>query len=138
MSTDQAKPAEVAVVVPEWYHLSAMEALRAEVAARDARIAELERGDRILRTLLAYRTCPMLYRDDGELSDCSAHPFIDFKRDTAEAIQDKLQQRSLAKWKEQSEPTEHPSAIPVGGSLAHPDDAARAGAAIGDGFEPMR
>lgn len=36
------------------------------------------------------------------------------------------------------EPTEQPSAIPVGGSLVHPDDAARAGAAIGPNFNPMR
>lgn len=36
------------------------------------------------------------------------------------------------------EPAEQPSAIPVGGSLVHPDDAAKTGAAVGNNWGPMR
>lgn len=70
-------------------HAEDAASLRAEVAARDARIAEL----------LA-----------------------------------QVQYWRVEAWR----PREQPSAIPVGSSLVHPDDAARASAAIGPGFEPMR
>lgn len=51
----------------------------------------------ILRRLLAVRVAgAMLYADDGELQDCSALPHIDFKRDCASCIEQKLQARGLA------------------------------------------
>ena len=48
-----------------------------------------------LRTLLAFSYCgPMLYHDDGELQDNTAHPFIDFKNDNVNTIADKMLRRT--------------------------------------------
>lgn len=49
---------------------------------------------RAMRELLAIRVAgASLYTDDGELSDCSVHPAIDFLRDTPEQIKAKLIER---------------------------------------------
>lgn len=48
----------------------------------------------LLRKLLALRVAgAMLYTDDGELSDASSAPYIDFKRDSAEDIEKMLLER---------------------------------------------
>lgn len=39
-----------------------------------------------------------LYGDDGELSDCSKMPFIDYKRDSVELIAFKIQQRRIQEY----------------------------------------
>jgi hypothetical protein len=50
-----------------------------------------------LRIVLANVYCPVvLYSDDGELQDNRAHPTIDFKRDTAEEIVEKMKLRTIA------------------------------------------
>ena len=47
-----------------------------------------------LRAMLAYAFCgEQLYDDDGELQDNRVHPFIDFRRDLADEIEDKMRQR---------------------------------------------
>lgn len=52
-----------------------------------------------LRRLLAVRVAgAMLYTDDGELSDGTQMPCIDFKRDAATLIADKLRQRGRANY----------------------------------------
>lgn len=52
----------------------------------------------LLRQMLALRVGgPHLYTDDGELQDNSEHPAIDFKRDSAELIRQKLIQRAERK-----------------------------------------
>lgn len=51
-----------------------------------------------LRRLLALaHCCSTLYTDDGELSDCSVFPDIDFKRDSVEVIEQKLKERAARK-----------------------------------------
>lgn len=55
------------------------------------RMEELMTENKKLRFLLACRVAgSTLYGDDGELSDCSEHPFIDFKRDDPDTLQAKL------------------------------------------------
>ena len=49
-----------------------------------------------LRRLLALTySGTSLYGDDGELQDTKVQPFIDFKRDSADEIEDKIQERAL-------------------------------------------
>ena len=75
------------------------EMVRAELAKPDARPApaEPQMAERGLRELLAYRfSGALLYHDDGELQDNSARPFIDFLRDSAETIKQKLMERAIA------------------------------------------
>ena len=58
-------------------------------------LENLKRENRQLRRMLAVRIGGSgLYRDDGELQDASQHPFIDFKRDSADEIQAKLIERN--------------------------------------------
>ena len=60
-----------------------------------------ETDDFKLRALLAITySGATLYADDGELSCCAMHPFIDFKRDTPEEIALKMQERSIKRWKD--------------------------------------
>ena len=48
-----------------------------------------------LRRMLAFAVGgPLLYADDGELHDSTVRPWIDFKRDPLEAIQEKLAERA--------------------------------------------
>lgn len=59
-----------------------------------AEIKRLTRDGRALRRML----CAALYggtayMDDGEASDCSVRPFIDFIRDSPESIQEKIIRR---------------------------------------------
>lgn len=59
-------------------------------------VSDLEADNRHLRRLLA--TCvagATLYRDDGELSDGSVLPVIDFKRDSVKDIERKLALRMM-------------------------------------------
>jgi hypothetical protein len=59
--------------------------------------AEQPRPEQVLRRLLAYRCAgPLLYADEGELLDNSARPWIDFKRDSVDAIETKLGERARA------------------------------------------
>lgn len=54
-----------------------------------------------LRALLALTySGPSIYADDGELQDCSMQPFIDYKRDSAELIAFKFQQRSIKRYEQ--------------------------------------
>lgn len=55
--------------------------------------------NQLLRRLLAIRVAGMsLYCDDGELQDNSVQPFIDFKRDSAQVIQEKIIERNKRKF----------------------------------------
>jgi hypothetical protein len=76
--------------------LITLESAETWAAAREAAaLAE----NKALRALLAYRVAgAMLYRDDGEMSDSTQHPSIDFKRDSAEDIEAKLRQRMRANY----------------------------------------
>lgn len=65
----------------------------AAMAASD----ELPRAEQVLRRLLAYRIAgALLYADDGELQDNTARPWIDFRRDSVDAIEEKLGERTRA------------------------------------------
>jgi hypothetical protein len=49
-----------------------------------------------LRKMLAWTYSGFsLYCDDGELQDSREHPFIDFKRDSIQDLQSKMEQRGL-------------------------------------------
>jgi len=51
-------------------------------------------GEATLRRLLAFCYCgSQLYADDGELQDNRMRPWIDFKRDTPEEIERKMEER---------------------------------------------
>lgn len=63
--------------------------LRMEKAALQIENSELR------RLLAIYVSGPTLYTDDGELSDCSVEPTIDYKRDSVPRIADCLRQRCL-------------------------------------------
>jgi hypothetical protein len=53
--------------------------------------------NRELRILLAIAHAGLsLYTDDGELQDNRVHPFIDFKRDSVNEIENKLRERAYA------------------------------------------
>jgi hypothetical protein len=59
-------------------------------------LKELESENLELRKLLAFTIAgDALYGDDGELQDNRVRPFIDFKRDPVELIQEKLFARVL-------------------------------------------
>jgi len=64
-------------------------------AERNAAVAD----GSILRELLAlaYSGFDNLYTDDGELVDNSTHPYIDYGRDSAETLREKIQERGRAK-----------------------------------------
>lgn len=51
---------------------------------------------RLRRWLCAARHGRSAYMDDGEASDCSAHPFIDYLRDSIDEIEAKWRQRAAA------------------------------------------
>ena len=96
---------------------AAIDALRAELAKPDARPAPAEPqvAERGLRELLAGRIAgAMLYHDDGELQDNSAHPCIDFLRDSAETIKQKLMERAIAGLENLTNPPT-PTPQPAGG-----------------------
>jgi hypothetical protein len=58
---------------------------------------EQPRPEQVLRRLLAYRVAgALLYADDGELLDNTAQPCIDFKRDSVDALETKLGNRTRA------------------------------------------
>jgi hypothetical protein len=79
-------------------------------AERTARNAERKDAEQ-LRQMLAKSTCAAtLYTDDGELSDSSVAPFIDFKRDSPEQIRLKLQTRAIDA---SMKPIAQPAAEPV-------------------------
>jgi hypothetical protein len=65
----------------------------------DAMSTQSEDENRKLRRLLAlsYSGVVKLYRDDGECSDSSERPFIDFMRDPAEEIERKMVERGMAR-----------------------------------------
>jgi hypothetical protein len=63
-------------------------------------ILHLQVDNKKLRQMLAFAYCGYrLYPDDGELQDNTEHPCIDFKRDSVDDIQHKIQQRVLAQYK---------------------------------------
>jgi hypothetical protein len=54
--------------------------------------------ERQLRRLLCVALCGFgAYMDDGEASDCSVQPAIDFLRDTPEEIERKVRERNFAR-----------------------------------------
>ena len=62
----------------------------------DSTVVALRKDVEQLRRMLAVRVAgSALYSDDGELNDCRTLPYIDFKRDTVQAIEDKLNARGL-------------------------------------------
>lgn len=72
----------------------AQQAATLRQSADSGRVGDDERQ---WRELLAIRVAgPMLYTDDGELSDATAVPYIDFLRDSADTIARKLADRSRA------------------------------------------
>lgn len=80
---------------------------------------------RALRELLAIHVAgASLYTDDGELSDYSVHPSIDFLRDTPEQIKAKLIERGQAT---------QPSAVPDAGTRK----ASAESVAFSDVFAPI-
>lgn len=63
--------------------------------AYDQETADLVKENRLLRRLLAFAySGEHLYGDDGELQD-GRLPCIDFKRDSAEAIERKIHERGM-------------------------------------------
>ncbi|MES3041854.1 MAG: hypothetical protein V4730_11985 [Pseudomonadota bacterium] len=72
-------------------------------AQRDELLAEVERlraDGRVLRRMLGEQWCanqmiPFPYTDDGEFSDGSVHPCIDFMNEPADDIRRKMQTRLL-------------------------------------------
>lgn len=79
-----------------------MNFLNAELNARDNRIKFLEGENLQLRIMCALAHAGIhLYSDDGELQDSRTHPFIDWKRDSVEEIQEKLLQRTIAALKKE-------------------------------------
>lgn len=86
---------EVHVSVPKWQaglDLSA-KAMTSQLPAHcRAFVTEVES----LRLLLAdIYSGAHLYRDDGELQDSRTHPFIDFRRDSVDAIERKIFVRAM-------------------------------------------
>ena len=72
----------------------ALEAKEAELATLHQDKLVSEASERHIRRLLcSYASGPGAYRDDGEASDSSTHPGIDFLRDSAEEIEQKLRER---------------------------------------------
>jgi hypothetical protein len=70
--------------------LEAIDALRAALADRERR----DKDDRAIRRLLGRATCGWsLYTDDGECSDASQQPSIDFLRDSPLEIDAALRAR---------------------------------------------
>lgn len=59
-----------------------------------AELQRLQAADRIFRQLL-FAAHGFGYGDDGEMQGTNKRPIIDFKRDAAEEIQDKIQARNL-------------------------------------------
>ena len=71
--------------------------LTSELDEARAVVERLRGDDWTLRMLLAIRVAGAgLYRDDGELQDNTAWPLIDFKRDPASVIRDKIYKRGEA------------------------------------------
>jgi hypothetical protein len=69
---------------------------------QDNEIEALDKENKIFRRLLAMSySGPSLYHDDGELQDNSAAPFIDFRNDSAEEIEEKIHIRGLNALKEE-------------------------------------
>lgn len=62
--------------------------------ALEAQRDKLGEDSKELRRMVAFaHTNGRLYFDDGELQDTTAHPFIDWKRDSIEEIKEKLAER---------------------------------------------
>jgi len=76
--------------------LDQQEALIGLEANAYAELAALKEENERLRELLAFAYCrgALLYGDDGELQDSRKHPTIDFKRDPAGIISEKMHQRA--------------------------------------------
>ncbi len=63
---------------------------------------DLKAENKLLRRMLALRVAGAgLYMDDGEMSDSTVDPAIDFKRDSVGAIEGKLQIRGLKTFERQ-------------------------------------
>lgn len=91
-----------------------MLAAYADTLSKPADSGRVTDDERQWRELLAIRVAgPMLYTDDGELSDTTTEPCIDFLRDSADTIACKLADRARAALAAQGQ-----------GENAHPDDAA--------------
>lgn len=104
----QAVEALVRQVLRDMPELAELESLRHNVKVyREATVLALNAAptppeqqddERLLRLLLAVRVAgASLYADDGEMSDCSEQPHIDFKRDSVKEIERKLIERGMKK-----------------------------------------
>lgn len=80
-----------------WMCAALTAALAAQAVTEPADSGRVGDDERQWRELLAIRVAgPMLYTDDGELSDSSVSPHIDFLRDSADTIASKLADRARA------------------------------------------
>lgn len=131
-------------------------ALRAEVAARDARIAELTvQQSQCVQDAERYRLLRCFRLSGGWPRDGQSLGLVAFSArydDEFQYTQGNLDHmldeylgrripssRPLRKdWVEWQKDHTKKAVESVGGSLVHPDDAAKAGAAIGNNFDPMR
>lgn len=66
------------------------------MSADGMRITVLKTENQKLRWLLCINYSSQPYLDDGEMQDSSIHPFIDFKRDSVEVIEQKILERNIA------------------------------------------
>jgi len=100
-----ALPADNAISTEEIAHGVVVDPIELAALAAPERVPEIEYK---LRRLLAMRVAgPMLYTDDGELSDGTVHPVIDFLRFTPEQIEDAFRLRSTSKSSVQAERPEN-------------------------------
>jgi hypothetical protein len=76
--------------------------LEQQAARSEAPAAELK----LRRMLCLALCCGTAYMDDGEASDCSRSPFIDFLRDPVADIEEKLRRRNAAASPPSAQPAE--------------------------------
>jgi hypothetical protein len=86
---------------PRWWHCDTHGPAKSNAWGCPECVRELRKENRLLRRLLAIRVAgALLYTDDGELSDATAAPAIDFRRDPAEQIEAALMERNRRKAKD--------------------------------------
>lgn len=76
----------------------------------ETELQSLRAENKLFREMLAFNLGGAnLYCDDGELQDASERPFIDWKRDSAQEIQDKISQRNLNYFRKNPHPMVKPA-----------------------------
>lgn len=85
-----------------------------------------------LRYLLAmaYSGFPKLYGDDGELSDSSESPFIDYRRDTVDEIERKITERGQQQIRKATEAEPNVIVVEVSGGVVQDVWSVPAGVAV--------